>query len=186
MPLDQEPIDPEKPRWLSYEELAAYLLNRMAHEFGFQSVEGKQKIQGKNRSGTRFEIDAKGITEGGEGFFIVECKRYPKRRVNPETVRGLAYRVLDAGADGAILVSPMGFQEGAKKIAASENVFSIQLHENSTASDFAMRFLNQIYMGICMGAKASVRAVATLSRVCAKCGKTFPKKEHENLCSDCR
>src|ERR1700682_6380233 len=33
MPLDQEPIDPEKPRWLSYEELAAYLLNRMAHEF---------------------------------------------------------------------------------------------------------------------------------------------------------
>jgi hypothetical protein len=73
MQADQEPVDPNKPVWLSYEELATYLLNRMAKEFGLQSVQGKQKIHGK-RSGTSWVIDAKGIIEGGEGFFIVECR----------------------------------------------------------------------------------------------------------------
>jgi hypothetical protein len=142
---DREPIDPDKPKWLSYEELAACLLNRLAKEFGLEFVEGKQEVQG-NRSGTTFEIDAKGIIEGGERFFIVECKRYPTKRVDQGELSGLAYRILDTGADGAIFVSPMGLQEGAKKIAAAENLLSVQLHENSTPTDFAMQFLNNIYM----------------------------------------
>ena len=29
----REPVDPNKPKWLLYEELAAYLLNRMPKEF---------------------------------------------------------------------------------------------------------------------------------------------------------
>lgn len=185
MQPDQEPIDPDKPKWLSYEELAAYLLNRLAKEFGLQFVEGKQKIQG-NRSGTTFEIDAKGIIEGGEGFFIVECKRYPNKRVDQEEAGGLAYRILDTQADGAILVSPMGLQDGAKKIAAAENIFSVQLHENSTPTDFAIQFLNNIYMGLRVVATSSASVSVTLARACQKCGKTFPKEEHETLCADCR
>src|SRR4029077_2547239 len=113
-----------KPKWLSYEELATYLVKRMRKEFGLESVEGKQKIQGKR---TTWEIEAKGITEGGQGFFIVECKRYPGRRLSQEMVGGLAYRILDTGANGAILVSPMGLQEGAAKIAAGENIISVEL-----------------------------------------------------------
>jgi hypothetical protein len=68
MQPDQEPVDPDKPKWLSYEELATYLLNRMRKEFGFERVEAKQEIHGK-RSGTSWEIDAKGITEGRAGVF---------------------------------------------------------------------------------------------------------------------
>jgi len=101
---DQEPVEPNKPKWLSYEELATYLLNRMAKEFGLESVQGKQKIQGK-RSGTSWVIDAKGIIEGGGGFFIVECRRYTTSKQNQEKVGGLAYRILDTGANGAILVN---------------------------------------------------------------------------------
>jgi hypothetical protein len=182
---DQEPNDPEKPQWLSYEELAAYLLNRLAKEFGLQSVEGRQKVQGK-RSGTSWVIDAKGITEGGQGFFIVECKCYPDRRLNQEMAGGLAYRILDSGADGAILVSPMGFQEGATKIAGAERILSVQLSENCTPTDFAVQFLNKIYMGMRVVAKASVVFLPRLMRVCAKCGSAFPSEEHESLCSDCR
>jgi hypothetical protein len=182
---DREPIDPDKPKWLSYEELAACLLNRLAKEFGLEFVEGKQEVQG-NRSGTTFEIDAKGIIEGGERFFIVECKRYPTKRVDQGELSGLAYRILDTGADGAIFVSPMGLQEGAKKIAAAENLLSVQLHENSTPTDFAMQFLNNIYMGLRVVAKSSACVSPTLTRACQKCGKTFPKEEHETLCADCR
>jgi hypothetical protein len=144
----KDTVDP-----ILYEELAAYLLNRMPKEFGLESVQGKQEIQGK-RSGTSWVIDAKGITEGGQGFFIVECKRYPDRRLNQEMAGGLAYRRLDAGADGAILVSPMGFQERAAKIAAAENILSVELDENSTPTDFALKFLNKLYLGISMTAKS--------------------------------
>ena len=46
-----------------YEEVARILLNRMRKEFGLERVEGKQDIEGL-KSGTSWEIDAKGIREG--------------------------------------------------------------------------------------------------------------------------
>jgi hypothetical protein len=184
MQPDQEPVDPNKPKWLSYEELAPYLLNRMRKEFGLESVQGKQEIQSK-RSGTSWKIDAKGITEGGQGFFIIECKRYPDRRLNQEMAGGFAYRILDTGADGMILVSPMGFQEGATKIAAAENILSVELDENSTPTDFALKFLNKLYLGITMRSKWTVVAGARLVRACSKCGKTFTPLGSETLCKDC-
>jgi hypothetical protein len=47
-------------KWQSYEEIAAYLLNQFADTFGLKTVEGKQTVVGL-RSGTNWEIDAKGL-----------------------------------------------------------------------------------------------------------------------------
>jgi len=44
--------------WKTYEEVATYLLQQNAKEFGLETIEPKQKIQG-NKSGTIWEIDAK-------------------------------------------------------------------------------------------------------------------------------
>lgn len=60
-----------KPLHFQYEELAAYFLNLSKEEFGLKEVEGKQKIVGK---ATKWEIDAKGVLQNGEGFIVVECK----------------------------------------------------------------------------------------------------------------
>jgi hypothetical protein len=98
---------------------------------------------------------------------------------------GFAYRVLDTGADGMILVSPMGFQEGAAKIAAAENILSVELDENSTPTDFALKFLNKLYLGITMTARSSMTVVPRLRRACSKCGKTFTVLGSETLCEDC-
>jgi len=46
--------------WSTYEEVATYLLDRNAKEFGLEKVEGKQSVLGQ-RSGTNWVIDAKGI-----------------------------------------------------------------------------------------------------------------------------
>lgn len=70
-----------KQNWKTYEEVASYLLDRFAHKFDLVKVEGKQVIEGR-RSGTKWEIDAKGIREGNEGFVIVECRRYTKSNLN--------------------------------------------------------------------------------------------------------
>ncbi len=184
MQAGQESVDPNKPQWLSYEERSAYLLHRMAKEFGLQSVEGKQKIQG-NRSGTSWKIDAKGIMEGGKGFFIVECRRYTKSRQKQEQMGGLAYRILDTGAEGAILVSPMGFQEGAAKIAAAENIIRVLLNENCTLTDFVIQFFDKICLGISAKVTISVRVTPRLIRACSKCGKKFEVSGNENLCNEC-
>lgn len=134
-------------KWESYEEVATYLLNQMASTFGLERVEDKQSVIGL-RSGTKYIIDAKGVAQGDEGFIIIECRRYTSSKQKQEQIGGLAYRILDTQASGGIIVSPLGLQEGAAKIAKAENIQSIQLDENSTRTDYILKFLNQVFVGI--------------------------------------
>src|SRR3990172_1193422 len=101
-------------KWESYEEVATYLLDKFASDFGLERFEGKQTIQGQ-RSGTEWEIDAKGVRKGNEG---------------------------------GIVVSPLGLQEGAEKIAAAENIQSVELRADSTIYDYFLRFLNNVMVGV--------------------------------------
>lgn len=171
-------------KWRSYEEVATYLLNRMAKEFGLKWVERKEEVQGA-RSGTTWRIDAKGVRNNGESFVIVECRRYTTSKQNQERLGGLAYRILDTGADGGILVSPLGIQEGAAKIASAENIVSVQLDANCTRTQFAMRFLNKIFIGMEFAASASVSFAAEVLRRCSNCSKEFEVTENELLCPRC-
>lgn len=170
--------------WKTYEEVATYLLNQFADEFDLEYVEGKQKIRGK-RSGTNWEIDAKGIKENNEGFVIVECRRYTKSRQNQEKVGSLAYRIIDTQAEGGIIVSPLGIQEGASKIADKENILNVKLDKNSSTHEYVLQFLNKIMVGlqdtVCMSDNVSIK----LTRTCKRCGERFSVKENEKLCPDC-
>jgi hypothetical protein len=136
--------------WESYEAVAADLLSQFAHEFGLDTFEGKQHITG-TRSGTEWEIDAKGVRSEDGGFMIVECRRYTTSRQNQERVGGLAYRIIDTGAIGGIMVSPLGLQEGAEKVAAAENVFDVRLDKDSTRHDFVIKFLGKFRIGASLG-----------------------------------
>jgi hypothetical protein len=136
-----------KKKWETYEEVATFLLNEFRDEFGLEKVEGKQSVLGL-RSGTSFEIDAKGIKEGDEGFLIIECRRYTKSRQNQEKMGALAYRIIDTGAKGGIIISPLGIQEGAAKIAEKEKIINVILDENSTRESYIMSFLNEVMVGL--------------------------------------
>lgn len=133
-------------KWKSYEEVAQYLLNQFSKTFGLGTVEGKEIIPGQ--SGTNWEIDAKGIKADGEGFLIVECRRYTTSRLSQESVGALAYRIKDTGAEGGIIVSPLELQKGAKKIAEHEGIHHVILDPKSTTTDYMLKFLNQILIGI--------------------------------------
>jgi hypothetical protein len=138
---------PEAVNWRTYEEVAADLLNRFAKEFGLDRVEGKQHVGG-GRSGTEWEIDAKGIRHSDGGFMIVECRRNTTAKQSQEKLGGLAYRIIDTGAVGGIYVSPLGFQEGAERVAAAEGIFEVTLNQDSTPTDFVMGFLNKFMVGV--------------------------------------
>jgi len=136
----------EKKTWESYEEVAQYLLNQFASQFGLGHVEGKQCVPGE--SGTEWEIDAKGVANNGDGFLIVECRRYTKSRLSQESLAAIAFRIQDVGASGAIVVSPLDLQSGAKLVAAHANIQHVILDPKSTTTEYVLRFLNQIFMGL--------------------------------------
>jgi hypothetical protein len=137
----------ENKKWETYEEVAVFLLNQLATTLGLEYVEGKQEVRG-NRSGTTWEIDGKGVKTEGEGFVIIECRRYTKSKQNQEQVAAVAYRIQDTGAKGGIIVSPLGIQEGAAKVANSENIQTVHMDENSTRTEYVFGFLNRVFIGL--------------------------------------
>lgn len=132
--------------WRTYEEVAQYLLNQFAERFQLGRVDGKQISPGK--SGTEWEIDAKGMRSDRDGFLIVECRRYTKSRLNQKSMASLAFQIQDTGAQGGIVVTPLDLQSGAKIVAAHANVQHVILNPESTTSDYIMKFLNQVFVGI--------------------------------------
>jgi len=172
-------------KWESYEEVAVYLLNQFAKEFGLERVEGKQRIKGQ-RSGTEWQIDAKGVRENNEGFLIIECRRYTTSRQNQEKIGALAYRIIDTGAVAGIIVSPLGIQEGAAKIASSEDIINVQLGEDSTSAEYVLSFLRKVMVGIELRAVAAMNCIAEVWRTCKSCGKKLYLIANEQYCSDCQ
>ena len=169
--------------WQTYEQVATYFLRRFAKEFGLKFVEGKQKLQGA--SGATWTIDAKGVAEGNEVFLIVEYRRYTTSKQNQEKVGGLANRITDTGAAGGIIVSPLGLQEGAAKVAASKNIISVKLNADSTPTEFVIQFFDKLCLGATGKITVSGRATPRYFRECAKCGKKFEVSGDRLLCNDC-
>ncbi len=132
--------------WISYEQVAAFLLGEFAREFGLEYVEEKQRITGL-RTGTTWQVDGKGVKEHGAGFVIVECRRHTTLKQSQERVAALAYRIDDTGAAGGIIVSPLGLQEGAKRVAAAANIISVQLNQNCNNREFVLAFLEKVMIG---------------------------------------
>jgi hypothetical protein len=138
-----------------YEEVAQILLDRFAADFGLSSVERKQDMPG-NLTGTSWEIDAKGVVEGSDAFLIVECRRYTTSKLAQEDVAAIAYRTMDIGAAGAITVSPLDLQSGAKKVAAATNIVHVRLSPESTPEEFQLQFLDKMHLGFHDEAKLNV------------------------------
>jgi hypothetical protein len=135
----------------------------MKAAFGLKRVEGKQGVLGL-RSGTEWVIDAKGVALGGEKFVIIECRRHTTSRQKQEHMAALAYRILDTGAARGILVSPLDVQKGARKIAQAEHIVTAQLAAESTTTEYVLKFLNQIHVGVSDGVRVSEEAVPVLLR----------------------
>jgi Restriction endonuclease len=107
---------------------------------------------------TTWEIDAKGVKSDGIGFVVVECRRYTNSRLNKTNMGALVFTIQDTGAQGGIVVSPLDLQSGAKKIAASANVQHVTLNPDSTTSDYVMRFLDRVSLGVTLQAPAGLYA----------------------------
>lgn len=133
------------PSWKTYEEIAAFVLNQCAAEFGIERVEGKQGVAGK--SGTDWEVDARAWTVGNSTHLLVECKKFSNTAISQAITGSLAFQIQDTEAEGGFLVSPKGFQSGAKKVAAAANIREIKLDPRSTESAWFGEWLGRKRVG---------------------------------------
>ena len=140
-------MDGKDSAWRAYEEVASHLLNEIAGFFGLERIELRRTVPG-HRTGSAWRLDAIGFTQDGDAFVIIECRRHTEARISQEAVGALAFRISDTGASGAIVVSPLGLQEGAERVAAATDVVSVVLDENSTTTDYLLRFLNRVWAGV--------------------------------------
>jgi Zn finger protein HypA/HybF involved in hydrogenase expression len=169
--------------WRDYEQVATHLLNKLAVEFGLKRVEGKQRLVGAT-TGTEWDVDAKGIKENGDAFVIIECRDTAARQSQAK-VAALAFQIHDTGADGGLIVSPLPLQEGAAKVARATNIISVQIDANSTPDDFAVRFVNKVFLGVSIRVTAKFDVRLTNSRQCSACGERFPAEAQEKVCPRC-
>src|SRR6478672_9696417 len=111
----------ESTTWETYEEVARYLLEKMGDTLGLglERVEGKQKLVGK---ATNWTVDGKGVKTEDGAIVVIECRRYTTSKLDQEDIGGFAYRIGDVGAAGGIVVTPIGVQEGGRKIAKYEGI----------------------------------------------------------------
>lgn len=171
-------------RWRDYEQVSAYLLNSLSKELGLTKVEGKQKLAGE--SGTEWEIDAKGIRDRDGGIVIIECRRYTTSKQSQGKMAEFAWRITDTGAKSGIIVSQLGLQKGAKLVAQAGNITSVIIDANSTPKNFAVEFLNKLFLGTTISAgQIKIGFEMSLSKKCAICGDTFLVKDNESVCQKC-
>jgi hypothetical protein len=130
-------MTPTSKSWQNYEDLARYVLRYFGEQLGISEVEAKQRLIGA--SGTEWEIDAKGVAVGGTGFLVIECKERSSARLNQATVGSLAFTVQDLGAKGAVIVTSIGLQEGAEKLAQHCDFKTVFLSRESTFEEFVAK-----------------------------------------------
>jgi Zn finger protein HypA/HybF involved in hydrogenase expression len=169
-----------------YEKLAVAILRDLKSHFGLTQVEDKQHVKGQE-SGTTWEIDGKGVMVDGEAFVIIECRCYLSSRPNQEALGALAYRIRDTGASGGIIVTPLGIQEGAKRVARAANVVSVRLDPSNTTSDYIVNFLNRVIAGASMelGATYHMAVSAEAIRQCRNCSHQYSPSAAETTCPEC-
>lgn len=143
---ESEPEMQEKA-WQSYEQVAAYVLKQLRERLGLSDIEGKQTVLGE-KTGTEWEIDAKGIRESDNTFLIIECRRHTKSRLSQEQVAAIAYRISDIGAAGGITVSPLPLQQGAELVAKAEKIKHVQLDPDSTYERWKAQIEETIHFGL--------------------------------------
>ena len=131
--------------WKSYEDVTRQLLKDVREHLGLEKIEGKQKVKGQI-TGTEWEIEAVAYEVGTGKMVLVECKKRSTAKIPQETIGGFAYRIQDTGAEGGILVTTLGLQEEAQKVARAAKITEVRLDPNATSESYIAQIANNFFL----------------------------------------
>lgn len=132
--------------WRKYEDYTRQILNddrvqdylEKYFELSNLVIKPKKKLLGR-KSGTKWEVDGYGYDINNQ-IILIECKHYENDKVVQNTVAAFAYIIRDIEAQTGIIVTTLGLQSGAIKVAKAENIGLVKLHYNSTNENFIISF----------------------------------------------
>jgi predicted helicase len=136
---------PLERKWETYEEVARQLISDVRDYLKLGRIEEKQKVKGYITN-TEWEVDVVAYNVDDGKLVLVECKHKSKSTLSQESLAGFAYRIKDTNADHGIIVTTIGLQEGAEKIAKAEKITLIRLDYNSTSENYIAQIANQIFI----------------------------------------
>jgi len=130
--------------WKNYEDVTKQILSDVRDCLGLGRIEGKQKVRGKI-SGAKWEVDLVAYGATDEKLILVECKQRSNSKLRQSDLAKLAYTIEDTGADRGIIVTTIGLQDGAKKIAGAEKITEMRVDPTSTSENYIAQITNQIF-----------------------------------------
>lgn len=131
-------------KWVAYEEAAQRVVSDMRALLGVVHVGDKQILSGVD--GATYELDAVAWTDDAGSFLLIEAKRH-NRGLTQDTINSIIYKFIKVGAGGAIVVTPMPLQRGAKKAADFDHVIHIKLSADSTPVDYLAEYMGKRFLG---------------------------------------
>ena len=131
--------------WRKYENYTTRILNDervqkyLENYFHLSNpkIKPKKKLLGK-KTGTKWEVDGYGY-DTDNNLVLIECKHYSSDKVEQNIIAAFAYIIQDIEAKHGIVVTTLGLQSGAIKVAKAENISLIKLDYNSTNENFVVR-----------------------------------------------
>jgi hypothetical protein len=129
-----------------YEQVTRAILERCREQLGYKEVCPKGKIPGE--TGTEWEIDAICYRAESDGMILVECRRHTTSKIDQEQVGGLVFRIIDTGAEGGLMVTPLGFQAGAELVAKARQVNLATLNPDATEREYVLKIAGQLFLGV--------------------------------------
>jgi hypothetical protein len=120
MNLEQhEVMSGPAPEWKEFEALVKRIHDTL-HKGA--TITSNEHLPGRlTKSRHQIDITIRYSLGGVNLLLVVECKNWNKPIDSPE-VSAFAGAIRDVGADGGFMVSKMGFSEGARNMAQSENI----------------------------------------------------------------
>jgi hypothetical protein len=161
-----------------YERVTAQILKNLRDELGIETVNQKTVVPGQ--SGTSWKCDVTCYKTGTQKLVIVECRKY-RSKIKQEDMGGFAYRVEDAGATEGLMVTPIGYQQGAQLVANSAKIGMATLNPEATEYEYALQIAKKLFIGIMDQVRFSDSC--TVERRCGKCKQVLTE---DGPCPTCK
>jgi hypothetical protein len=86
--------------------------------------------------------------QGGGVFSVNNQGRMTQSLLSTVASTDFDWAFTHTGARGALIVTPLGLQEGANKVGQAANVVSVTLNADCTPTEFVMAFLDKVFLGV--------------------------------------
>lgn len=96
------------------------------------------------QSGPELGDRCQGALADDAGLVLVEARAYKTSRLGAGALGEFVDRIIDAGAVGGIIISPLPLQEGRARVAFAEGNAFVQLQAADVPDSYFARFLKNI------------------------------------------